>query len=270
MPQRKEHEHDVAGVFPQLPFDRFHTNIRNYATATGRLGFATDGWLLYVDGGYATAKVGLDAVSGVPVAGVVENSERRHDGWTRRRVGIRPQTCGSSMNGVGSHRCRALGSSIQIVRPSTSTPYARKCAKPRARFSGVIPGGESETADGFAYGGGVEYAFTDSVSLGVEYTRAELESEGSGLFLGGILRPATARSSSTPSPRASTSNGAANSPRATLTHAAGRNARPAFVLGLGCAAKPANTGLGDMRLAFSALSAHFPASIFGRMTSRGA
>ncbi len=75
-------EHDVAGPFPQFPFDRFHTNIRNYATATGRLGFATDKWLLYVDGGYATAKVGLDAVSGVPVAGVVENSERRHDGWT--------------------------------------------------------------------------------------------------------------------------------------------------------------------------------------------
>jgi outer membrane immunogenic protein len=51
----------------------------------------------------------------------------------------------------------------------------------------TLPGGESETADGFAYGGGVEYAFTESVSLGVEYTRAELESEGSGLFLGGIL-----------------------------------------------------------------------------------
>ena len=51
----------------------------------------------------------------------------------------------------------------------------------------TLPGGESETADGFAFGGGVEYAFTDSVSLGVEYTRMQLESEGSGLFLGGIL-----------------------------------------------------------------------------------
>jgi len=50
-----------------------------------------------------------------------------------------------------------------------------------------LPGGESETADGFAYGGGVEYAFTESVSFGVEYTRMELESQGSGLFLGGIL-----------------------------------------------------------------------------------
>jgi outer membrane immunogenic protein len=51
----------------------------------------------------------------------------------------------------------------------------------------TLPGGENDTADGFAFGGGVEYAFTESVSFGVEYTRMELESEGSGLFLGGIL-----------------------------------------------------------------------------------
>jgi outer membrane immunogenic protein len=50
-----------------------------------------------------------------------------------------------------------------------------------------LPSGENDTADGFAFGGGVEYAFTESVSFGVEYTRMELESEGSGLFLGGIL-----------------------------------------------------------------------------------
>ncbi|MCZ7595017.1 MAG: outer membrane beta-barrel protein [Hyphomicrobium sp.] len=51
----------------------------------------------------------------------------------------------------------------------------------------TLPSGENDTADGFAFGGGVEYAFTESVSFGVEYTRMELESEGSGLFLGGIL-----------------------------------------------------------------------------------
>jgi outer membrane immunogenic protein len=51
----------------------------------------------------------------------------------------------------------------------------------------TLPGGENDTADGFAFGGGVEYAVTDSVSFGVEYTRMELEAEGSGLFLGGIL-----------------------------------------------------------------------------------
>ncbi len=51
----------------------------------------------------------------------------------------------------------------------------------------TLPSGENDTADGFAFGGGVEYAFTDSVSFAVEYTRMNLESEGSGLFLGGVL-----------------------------------------------------------------------------------
>lgn len=51
----------------------------------------------------------------------------------------------------------------------------------------TLPSGANDTADGFAYGAGAEYAFTDSVSFGVEYTRMELESEGSGLFLGGVL-----------------------------------------------------------------------------------
>jgi len=47
--------------------------------------------------------------------------------------------------------------------------------------------GENDTADGFAFGGGVEYAFSDGVSFGVEYTRMNLKSDGSGLFLGGIV-----------------------------------------------------------------------------------
>ncbi len=51
----------------------------------------------------------------------------------------------------------------------------------------ALPSGENDTADGFAYGGGVEYAFSNGVSFGVEYTRMNLKSEGSGLFLGGVL-----------------------------------------------------------------------------------
>lgn len=39
-------------------------------------------WLVYADGGWATAKVSLNAISGTPGAGVVENADRRHDGWT--------------------------------------------------------------------------------------------------------------------------------------------------------------------------------------------
>lgn len=51
----------------------------------------------------------------------------------------------------------------------------------------TLPSAVSETADGFAFGAGVEYAIADSVSVGVEYTRTDLEASGSGLFLGGIV-----------------------------------------------------------------------------------
>jgi opacity protein-like surface antigen len=37
---------------------------------------------VYADGGWATGKVELNAVSGPPGAGVAANTERRHDGWT--------------------------------------------------------------------------------------------------------------------------------------------------------------------------------------------
>jgi outer membrane immunogenic protein len=55
-------------------------------------------------------------------------------------------------------------------------------------FPGItLPSGSNETADGFAYGGGVEYAVTDSVILGIDYLGATLKDSGSGLFLGGIV-----------------------------------------------------------------------------------
>ncbi len=51
----------------------------------------------------------------------------------------------------------------------------------------TLPSGQNDTADGFAFGGGIEYAVADSVSLGVDYTRMDLSADGSGVFLGGIL-----------------------------------------------------------------------------------
>jgi len=45
----------------------------------------------------------------------------------------------------------------------------------------------NETADGIAFGAGVEYAFGNGISLGLEYTHMNLEADGSGLILGGIL-----------------------------------------------------------------------------------
>jgi opacity protein-like surface antigen len=83
--------------------------------------------------------------------------------------------------------------SMPIDSRTTSGPapagvdYGSSIVIPPAAPVITLPGGENDTADGFAFGGGVEYAFTDSVSFGVEYTRMELEAEGSGLFLGGIL-----------------------------------------------------------------------------------
>jgi len=47
---------------------------------------------------------------------------------------------------------------------------------------GTIAGAENETADGIAFGGGVEYAFTNDMSFGVEYTRMNLKADGDGLL----------------------------------------------------------------------------------------
>ena len=45
----------------------------------------------------------------------------------------------------------------------------------------------NETADGWAFGGGLEYAFASGVSFGIEYTHINLEADGSGLVAGGIV-----------------------------------------------------------------------------------
>jgi opacity protein-like surface antigen len=50
-----------------------------------------------------------------------------------------------------------------------------------------LPSGSNDTADGFAYGAGIEYAVTDSVTFGVDYLGATLNDNGGGLFLGGIV-----------------------------------------------------------------------------------
>jgi outer membrane immunogenic protein len=75
-------EDNVVGPIPPFANDSFQTRIDDYATVTGRLGFAMNNWLIYADGGYATGKVKLHVVSGPPGAGVIEDTDRRHDGWT--------------------------------------------------------------------------------------------------------------------------------------------------------------------------------------------
>ncbi len=46
---------------------------------------------------------------------------------------------------------------------------------------------QQDVAHGIAYGGGLEFAVTKDVSLGVQYLRANLESDGEGLVLGGAI-----------------------------------------------------------------------------------
>jgi outer membrane immunogenic protein len=58
---------------------------------------------------------------------------------------------------------------------------------PGANLTITVPSGANDTADGLAFGGGVEYAVTDSVTFGVEYTGMNLESKGSGVFVGGVV-----------------------------------------------------------------------------------
>jgi outer membrane immunogenic protein len=70
----------VGGVVPDYPNDRFTTRIDSLATLSGRLGIAVDDWLLYAKGGYASAEIRLDALSGPPGAGVAAEIEASQEG----------------------------------------------------------------------------------------------------------------------------------------------------------------------------------------------
>jgi outer membrane immunogenic protein len=70
----------VGGVVADYPDDRFTTRIDSLATLSGRLGIAVDHWLFYAKGGYATAEIRLDALSGPPGAGVAAAIQASQDG----------------------------------------------------------------------------------------------------------------------------------------------------------------------------------------------
>lgn len=74
------------------------TKVSNIFTATGRVGYASDRWLGYVKGGYASAEIGLEHGMDGSAAfclgrsctpslyifdiGASASSKKRHDGWT--------------------------------------------------------------------------------------------------------------------------------------------------------------------------------------------
>jgi outer membrane immunogenic protein len=51
----------------------------------------------------------------------------------------------------------------------------------------TISSAQSDLADGFAVGGGVEFALGNGLSLGVEYLYRDLQHRGEGLLLGGVI-----------------------------------------------------------------------------------
>ncbi len=72
----------IGPVVAIFPADSFATKIDNLVTVTGRLGYANGAWLFYGKGGWANAHIGLDVVSGAPVAGVTAGGGKRLNGGT--------------------------------------------------------------------------------------------------------------------------------------------------------------------------------------------
>ena len=59
---------------------------------------------------------------------------------------------------------------------------------PGANLTITVPSGANDTADGLAFGGGVEYAVTDSVNIrGRVHRHESSSSKGSGVFVGGVV-----------------------------------------------------------------------------------
>jgi outer membrane immunogenic protein len=72
----------VVGPAPAFPEDSFTTKVEDLLTVTGRIGYATNNWLLYARGGYANGELTLSGISGPPIAGVTFSTSERIDGWT--------------------------------------------------------------------------------------------------------------------------------------------------------------------------------------------
>jgi outer membrane immunogenic protein len=73
---------DIGKVASAYPHDSFTTDIEWITTATLRIGYALDNWLLYAKGGYAGAWISAKALSGEPGAGVTADEGDWHNGWT--------------------------------------------------------------------------------------------------------------------------------------------------------------------------------------------
>ena len=72
----------IGTLDPNFPEDYFTTTVKRIGSLNARLGYAKDKWLFYALGGYKTATVSMQIISGNPGPGVVARDDDRQDGWT--------------------------------------------------------------------------------------------------------------------------------------------------------------------------------------------
>lgn len=154
-----------------------------------------------VDGAIGGIHVGVNRQFGNIVVGAevrlsgsgISGSSRDCFGLTTLASGLITMECETSINWMASAMAR-LGYAWSNWLVYGNVGWAVAGLDHRATLSVdplllplALSSAVNETADGIAFGGGFEFAATDSIVLGLEYTRTQLKADGSGLLLGGIL-----------------------------------------------------------------------------------
>ncbi|MGD9802187.1 MAG: outer membrane protein [Hyphomicrobiaceae bacterium] len=154
-----------------------------------------------MDGGIAGVHLGANKQFGNIVLGAelrlsgsdISGSNADCFGITTLAGGLATADCNSSVNWVGSAMAK-VGYAWDRWMLYGNIGWAVAGVDHRATLSvdpQILPislsSATNETADGLSYGVGFEFAATENIIFGLEYTRTELQADGSGLLLGGVL-----------------------------------------------------------------------------------
>lgn len=154
-----------------------------------------------MDGGIGGVHIGVNKQFGHIVLGAelrlsgsgISGSNGDCFGLTTLAGGLATVECDSSVNWIGSAMAK-LGYAWDRWMVYGNLGWAVAGVDHRATISVdpmLLPlslaSATNETADGLSYGIGVEFAATENIVFGLEYTRTELQADGSGLLLGGVL-----------------------------------------------------------------------------------
>jgi outer membrane immunogenic protein len=153
----------------------------------------TSGWLAGVQLGamkqFGNFVIGAElSLSGADING----SGNDYFGITTLTGGVVGSTCESTVNWMATGLARA-GLAWDRVLVYGTVGYAIAGVDHSVRIDiPVGPGvqlnwAQQDVAHGIAFGGGVEFAVSRDVTLGVQYLRANLESDGEGMFVGGAI-----------------------------------------------------------------------------------